>query len=174
MAFLVPALVFTLAHGVFLAALGFMAVVNHLAPEARVEAGPLLVGLIGLALFQGADFCLDLIWLRDRSFAWLERLGQQTLGRVFVIHLTIIGGMIAVMFTGVNRDFFGVFIVLKTLLNCSVFLPQWQPKTPPPWLSNTMDHIKAPKNKNTTFAEFWKQTDDQEAARVARNETSSR
>ena len=132
------------------------------------------MGLSGLALFQGADFCLDLIWLRDRSFAWLERLGQQTLGRVFVIHLTIIGGMMAVMFTGVNRHFFGVFIFLKTLLNCSVILPQWQPKTPPVWLANAMDHMKAPKNKNTTFAEFWKQTDDQEAARVARNETRSR
>ncbi|HEY3662052.1 MAG TPA: DUF6498-containing protein [Chthoniobacterales bacterium] len=173
-AFLVPALVFTLAHGVFLAALGFMAVANHFAPEARVEPGPLLVGLSGLVLFQGADFCLDLIWLRDCSFAWLERLGQQTLGRVFVIHLTIIGGMMAVMFTGVNRHFFGVFIFLKTLLNCSVMVPQWQPKTPPVWLSKAMDHMKAPKNKNTTFAEFWKQTDDQEAARVARNETPSR
>ena len=172
-AFLVPALVFTLAHGVFLAGLGFMAVMNHLAPEARIERGPLLIGLTGLAIFQVADFCLDVIWLKDRPFAWLERLGQQTLARVFVIHLTIIGGMAMVMFTGVGRRFFGVFIFLKTLLNCSVLLPQWQPKAPPAWLSNAMDHIKAPKNKNTSFAQFWKQTDDQEIARVARNEQLS-
>jgi hypothetical protein len=168
--FLVPALVFTLAHGIFLGALGLVARANHLTPEARIEPGPLLVGLGGIALFQLADFFLDLIWLRGRSFAWLERLGQQTLARVFVIHLTIIGGMGAVMFTGANRHFFGVFIFLKTLLNCSVILPQWQPKGPPAWLSNTLDHIKAPKNKNTSFAQFWKQADDQEAARLIRNE----
>jgi len=33
-----------------------------------------------------------------------------------------------------------------------------------------MDRIGSPKYKNTTFAQFWKQTDDQEDARVARNE----
>src|SRR4029077_11470149 len=36
-AFLVPALVFTFAHGIFLAALGFMAIKNNLSPEARVN-----------------------------------------------------------------------------------------------------------------------------------------
>lgn len=33
-----------------------------------------------------------------------------------------------------------------------------------------MDHIGSPKYKKTTFAQFWKQEDDQEAARIARNE----
>ena len=100
----------------------------------------------------------------------MERVGQQTLARVFVIHLTIIGGMCAVMFTGANRHFFGVFIFLKTMFNCSQVIPQWQPKTPPVWLSNLMDRIGSPKYKNTTFAQFWKSTDDQEDARIARNE----
>jgi hypothetical protein len=74
------------------------------------------------------------------------------------------------MFTGANRHFFGVFIFLKTLLNCSLVLPQYQPKTPPAWLSNLMDRIGSPKYKNTSFSQFWKSTDDQEAARVTRNE----
>ena len=173
-AFLVPALAFTFVHGIFLVVLGWMMIQKDLSPEARIEGEHLLVGLIGIAIFQGADFFFDLIWLRTRSFAWMERLGQQTLGRVFVIHLTIIGGMAAVMFTGANRHFFGVFIFLKTLLNCSLVIPQWQPKTPPAWLSNLMDRIGSPKYKNTTFAQFWKSTDDQEYARVARNESPSR
>jgi hypothetical protein len=92
------------------------------------------------------------------------------LSRVIVIHLTIIGGMAAMMFTGANRNFFGVFIFLKTMLNLSLVLPQWKPKTPPAWLSNVMDRIGSPKHKNTKFAEFWVQTDEQEAARVIRNE----
>jgi len=33
-----------------------------------------------------------------------------------------------------------------------------------------MDRIGSPKYKNTNFAQFWKSTDDQEAARLTRNE----
>jgi len=170
-AFLVPALVFTFAHGVFLAALGGMMIAKkNLSPEIRIDSHNLLAGLIGIAIFQGADFFFDLIWLRTRPFAWIERLGQVSLSRVIVIHLTIIGGMAAVMFTGANRNFFGVFIFLKTMLNLSIVVPQWKPKTPPAWLSSAMDRIGSPKYKNSNFAEFWKSTDDQEEARVAGNE----
>lgn len=169
-AFLVPALVFTFAHGIFLGALGFIAIKNNLSPEARIDSHDLLTGLIGVGLFQGADFILDLTQLRNRPFAWIEKLGQITLSRVIVVHLTIIGGMMVVMFTGANRNFFGVFIFLKTMLQCSLVLPQYNPETPPTWLSHLMDRIGSPKYKNTKFDQFWKQTDDQEEARVARNE----
>lgn len=171
-AFLVPALVFTLAHGIFLVALGFMAIKNNLTVEARVDVHNLFAGLIGIGVFQIADFIFDLISIRYRPFLWLERLGQATLSRVFVVHLTIIGGMAAVAFTGANRNFFGVFVFLKALLQCSLALPQWNPKTPPAWLSNAMDHIGSSKHKNETFAQFWKQTDEQEKARIVRNEKS--
>ena len=108
------------------------------------------------------------------GWSWIERLGQASLSRVIVIHLTIIGGMAAVMFTGANRNFFGVFIFLKTMLNLSLVVPQWKPKTPPAWLSSLMDRIGSPKYKNTSFSEFWKNTDDQEAARVAQNEQKNK
>jgi hypothetical protein len=169
-AFLVPALVFTFAHGVFLAALGGIMIAKQHSPEAKVDVNNLLAGLIGILFFQVVDFVIDVIWLRTRPFAWIERLGQITLSRVIVIHLTIIGGMAAVMFTGANRNFFGVFIFLKTMLNLSLVTPQWKPKTPPAWLSGMMDRIGSPKYKKTNFAEFWVKTDEQEAARIARNE----
>jgi hypothetical protein len=173
-AFLVPALVFTCAHGFFLIVLGGMMIAKgNLRPEIRVEPDNFLAGLIGIAAFQLIDFVVDLIWLRTRPFAWIERLGQASLSRVIVIHLTIIGGMAAVMFTGANRNFFGVFIFLKTMLNLSLVIPQWQPKTPPVWLSNLMDKVKSSKNDKTTFSEFWQKTDAEEAARVARNEGPS-
>jgi len=168
-AFLVPALVFTVAHGIFLGALGLVVFSKTHAPESSLEIDHLLGGLIGVAAFQLVDFIFDVIWLRTRSFAWIEYLGQMSLSRVIVIHLTIIGGMAAMMFTGANRNFFGVFIFLKTMLNLSLVLPQWKPKTPPAWLSNVMDRIK-PSKKDGTFAEFWVKTDEQEAARVIRNE----
>ena len=172
-AFLVPALVFTVAHGFFLAVLGLVVFSKKHTPEANLEVNHLLAGLIGIAIFQVIDFIIDVIWLRTRSFAWIERLGQLSLSRVIVIHLTIIGGMAAVMFTGANRNFFGVFIFLKTLLNLSLVTPQWKPKTAPAWLSNVMDRMdrfKAPEFKGTNFAEFWVKTDEQEAARIKRNE----
>ena len=169
-AFIVPALVFTFAHGIFLAVLGWMMISKNLSSEARVENDHLLAGLIGIVVFQIADFLMDIIWLQVRPFAWIERLGQISLSRVIVIHLTIIGGMAAVMFTGVDRHFFGVFIFLKTMLNLSLVTPQWKPKTPPAWLSNVMDRIKSPKYKDTPFTEYWQKTDDEEEARVARNE----
>jgi hypothetical protein len=170
-AFLVPALVFTFAHGFFLAVLGGMMIAKKtLTQEIRIEPDNLLAGLIGIAAFQIIDFVADLIRLRTRPFAWIERLGQISLSRVIVIHLTIIGGMAAVMFTGANRDFFGVFIFLKTMLNFSLVIPQWKPKTPPAWLANLMDRIGSPKYKNTSFSEFWQKEDADEAYRVARNE----
>lgn len=169
-AFLVPAIAFSLFHGVFLGVIGFMMISKHHSPEARIEADALLAGLLGVALFQLADFVFDLIWLRTRPFAWMERLGNVTISRVLVIHLTIIGGMAAVMLTGANRNFFGVFIVLKTLLNLGLVIPQYQPKTPPRWLSSLMDRVPGKKMKDANFAEFWKRTDAEEAGRVARNE----
>jgi len=169
-AFVIPAVAFTVAHGVFLGVIGFMMIAKHHSPEARIEVQPLLAGLVGVAVFQVLDFVIDLIWLRTRPFAWIERLGQISFSRVIAIHLTIIGGMIAVMFTGANRNFFGVFIFLKTMLNLSLVVPQYQPKTPPRWLSSVMDRVKSGEHKDKSFAEFWKRTDEEEAARVARNE----
>jgi hypothetical protein len=168
-AFLIPALVFTIAHGFFLGVLGLVVFSKTHTPEGNLEVDHLLAGLIGILGFQLIDFIFDVLWLRTRSFAWIERLGQISLSRVIVIHLTIIGGMAAVMFTGANRNFFGVFIFLKTMLNLSIVLPQYKPKTPPAWLSNMMDRIK-PSKEDGTFAEFWAKTDEQEASRVIRNE----
>jgi len=77
------------------------------------------------------------------------------------------------MFTGADRHFFGVFIFLKTMLNLSLALPQYNPETPPAWLSSLMDRIK-PAKEDGTFTEFWKKTDADEAARILRNETALR
>ena len=169
-AFLVPALVFTAAHGFFLAVLGLIVFSKTHSPEGSLERDHLLAGVTGVAIFQAIDLVADLIWLRTRPFAWIERLGQISLSRIIVIHLTIIGGMAAVMFTGANRNFFGVFIFLKTMLNLSLVTPQYKPKTPPAWLSNVMDRIK-PSKEDGTFADYWVKTDEQEASRVLRNES---
>src|SRR5437763_8798607 len=45
-ALIVPAVVFTVAHGIFLVVLGFMAIANHLSPEVGINGRDLLAGLI--------------------------------------------------------------------------------------------------------------------------------
>lgn len=169
-AFLVPAVAFSLVHGVFLGVLGFMMVSKHLTQEARVDVDALCAGMLGVAVFQLADFAFDLFRLPSQPFARVERLGNLSISRVLVIHLTILGGMAAVMFTGANRNFFGVFIFLKTMLNLSLVIPQYQPKTPPRWLSSLMDRVPGKKLEDANFAEFWKRTDNEEAGRIVRNE----
>jgi hypothetical protein len=96
---------------------------------------------MAIACFQLIDFAFDLVGLRARPFAWIEQVGNVTFSRVLVTHFTILIGMAVAMFTAVDRHFFGVFIFLKTLLNVSAALPQYQPKTPPRWLSGLMDRV---------------------------------
>ncbi|HEX8312016.1 MAG TPA: DUF6498-containing protein [Chthoniobacteraceae bacterium] len=168
--FLPAVLIFTLAHGFFLGVLGFMANVKGLASEAHVDGHGLMIGVLGILVFQGSDFTADLIWLRTRPFRWIELLGQQCFGRIGVVHLTIIGGMCAVAITGANRNFFGVFIALKTMLNLSNALPQYNPETPPAWLCKLMDLVPSTtEDGQATFAEYWRKNNSEEEERIARN-----
>src|SRR5687767_10684630 len=47
-AFLVPALAFTFAHGIFLAAFGFIVFSKSLSPETKIDGRSVLAGLIGI------------------------------------------------------------------------------------------------------------------------------
>lgn len=177
-AYLVPALAFTLVHGVFLLALGTVMISNHRTAEARIDSHALGIGVMAIACFQLVDFGFDLVGLAARPFAWIERVGNVTFSRVLVTHLTILIGMAVAMFTGVDRHFFGVFIFLKTVLNLTATLPQYEPKTPPRWLSGLMDRVPdrmrgkggtvagAPGN----FAKFWQESEAEERRRIAANE----
>jgi hypothetical protein len=167
--FLVPSLVFTAAHGVFLFAFGGLVLARSLTPDRIVDPENLLTGLAGIAFFQVLDFLLDLHGLRERPFHWIERLSLLNMARVVLIHLAIIGGMGAAVFFG-TRAFFSVFIGLKTLWDCGSCLPPWKPGTPPRWFSAIMNRIKGPNDDGTTFEEFYAQGDDEKVARRERNE----
>ena len=57
------------------------------------------------------------------------------MGRIVVVHLTLIFGLMAVGLTDAPSALFGVFVVLKTMYSLSLVLPQWEPATPPVWLA---------------------------------------
>lgn len=168
--FLIPSLVFSGAHGFFLAILAFVF---------RQKVGADFVFnwhdiKIGCAMTVGLlllDFLMDLPGLSQRPFRWIEEMGQRNLGRVVVVHLTIVLGMFAMAFFEKDKGFFGVFIGLKTLMDVSWMLPQWKPKTPPAWLCRIMKRLPSdPKYKDMSFEEFWKKDDQEEIDRQERHE----
>ena len=164
-------LLFTAVHGFFLFMIIFLLNHNGRGGEIGLNFQELAKGCALVLLLLAVDFLADLPDLRRKPFAWLERKADLSLGRVFVVHLTLIFGMFAVAFTGVTKSFFSVFVGLKVLCDLSGTFPQWNPDKPPGWLSRVMDKIPAAeKNKGLTFAEFWEKDQREERERQASNE----
>ena len=165
-------LIFTAAHGFFLAMLVFLLTHNGKGAEIELNWEELWKGSLIMAGLLVFNFLLDLPGLKKRSFLWAESQGDRLLSRVFVVHITLIFGMAAVAFTGVTRSFFAVFVVLKTMADLAGILPQWNPKEPPKWLCTLMDKVpNANKSHaNETFAEFWKKDNVKENNRKVFNE----
>lgn len=172
--FLTISVVFSLAHGFFLGVAAVLLTVNGYAAQAGLNWAEIRNGCgLVLALLL-AGFAADVPGLRNRPFAWIERLGDATFGRVAVIHLTIILGMAAVAFTGADRALIGVFVVLKTMSDLALVLPQWDPERPPGWLCWAMDRVpnvqQGKKTGPKTFAEFWAADKAAERQRQQSNE----
>jgi hypothetical protein len=177
--FLTTSLVFSVAHGFFLGMIIFVLTANGHGDEVGLNGRELATGCGLVAAMLVGDFAFDLRRLRAQPFAWLERQAEGNLGRVVVVHLSLIFGMAAVAFTGANKAFFGVFIGLKTMADLSMRLPQWNPARPPAWLCRIMDRVpnaQAGKNKGRpqTFEEFWIADKADEIARLAANERPAR
>lgn len=107
--YLVGSLVFTFAHGLFLAII----------LGAFIKSWPtkqdLLYGLAGIVLFQAGGLGFDLLSLREWPFARLKVQVQSAMGRVVLVHLAIIFGMALVFWLEKPGSFFWVFGGLKTL-----------------------------------------------------------
>jgi Family of unknown function (DUF6498) len=159
--FLFTSLAFTLAHGIFLAAiLGFM-----LEPPNLEDAKK---GAIGILACHGLSLGLDTFRLDTWPFARLKQMTEKLMGRVFVVHLAIIGGMFYMAWRDTPGAFFGVFIWLKALTDIGSILPQWNPRDPPRWLVKTMGVF--PKQKGETFEEYWRRTEKQTEKQAAKDE----
>jgi hypothetical protein len=173
--FLTTSLVFSAAHGFFLGMIIFVLTMNGHGAEVGLNWRELGTGCGLVLAMLVADFTFDLRRLHIQPFAWIERLSNANLGRVVVVHLSLIFGMAAVAFTGANTAFFGVFIGLKTMADLAARLPQWNPEKPPAWLCHIMDRIpnaQAGKRKGQpqTFEEFWIADKADEIARLASND----
>ena len=154
--FLVTSLVFSAAHGVFLGLILFMLAHNGQDHLAGVAWHQVRNGCIGVLVILAIEFAVDLPALRRWTFWQVEQIANRSLGRVVVVHLTLVLGMFGAVMTDASA-LFGVFIVLKTLNALSMALPQWEPRTAPRWLSRK-------------FADAWDEERANEAARRVENE----
>jgi hypothetical protein len=155
--YLVTAIPFTLAHGLFLGLILFLFLPQEFGPQAGVSLADLKLGLLGVLFFLTLGLVIDLVHLKDKPFRWIELLTQRALGRIFVVHLTIIFGMMALAFFHAPAGFFLVFAGLKLLVDIGSVLPQRELELEPPrWLKG-LDRIKA--KDGETFSEHWKRTE---------------
>jgi hypothetical protein len=169
--FLVTSLVFSAAHGVFLGVILFMLDQHGQGDLAGVDWRSVKVGGLYVLIALAIDFVVDLPGLRRWSFWQIEQTANRNLGRVAVVHLTLVLGMFGAAMTDASA-LFGVFVVLKTLYALSMALPQWEPATAPSWLNRMMNRLPNV-HAGQRFEDAWAQDRASEVERRERNDQPS-
>jgi Family of unknown function (DUF6498) len=111
-------LVFTLAHGLFVAA--FVFGILELAPSWN----ELRHGILLLLTAMSMSLLVDLTQIGSKPFAWIRRRTDLVLGRMIVVHLGLIGGVFLLAMTERPAAFFAAFLLLKLLFDIGTALPQ--------------------------------------------------
>ena len=109
------AFVFTLAHGVFVGMI--IVVIGNEHEEAiwQFSAAQFRQGAGWIALTLALNLVVDLAGIKERSYAELKSYVQVRMGRVLVLHLTIILGMFAMLATKSPFAILYMLIAFKTL-----------------------------------------------------------
>ena len=139
--FLVTTLTFSAAHGLFLAVVLVLLTRTGNAQWAAVDWRSAANGCALMLVLLTVDFAADLPRLAGWPFSRLEQIAVRSIGRVAVVHLTLVCGLFALALTDAPAALFGIFVALRTLYQLSLVLPQWEPATPPAWLSAAMNRL---------------------------------
>lgn len=167
--FLVMSLVFCAAHGLFLGAILFMLSHTGERGAAELDWRSLEIGCVSVLVFLVIEFVVDVRSLRQWSFLRIEQTAYRGIGRVIVVHFTLIFGLVGIALTGAPSALFGVFVVLKTLYALSTALPQWEPAKPPSWLTRMLNRLPNVR-PGQRFEDYWAKDRADEAERRDRNE----
>jgi hypothetical protein len=148
--FLTSALAATAVHGVLL----WFVVARVL--EQTADGAALRKGVLGVAALQVAGFAFDLRGLRERSFAWLRELAQDTVNRVTLIHLLLLVGLWVSLRNG--GTLFGPFAVLKAMADVGNLLARAglrvdRIEESPPWFTRAMNWAGP---KGADFGDYWR------------------
>lgn len=160
------AFVFTFAHGIFVGGFLLIAAQNH--PDDAtwaMSAAQLRQGLTWMTAALTVEFLVDALSIRSRSFAWIKAYVGQRMGRVLVMHMTIIFGMWAMMATESPFAVLYVLIALKTLWdlfasNASASADAL-PAQPPAWVRKVADSVGKDQGGSAKISADWKRTVEQ-------------
>jgi hypothetical protein len=166
--YLAVAIPFTLAHGFFLGMLLLLFLPQEFGQEAGVALADLGKGTAGIVAFLALGLAIDLVRLRERSYRSIEVATERAMGRIFVIHMTIIFGMGAAMFFHAPTALFGVFAGFKTLFDLGGAFPHRELALEPPRWAGFLDRIKG--RDGESFSDYWRRTEAREQALRAENE----
>jgi hypothetical protein len=150
---LVTAVPFTLAHGLFLIPAFVMVTKTPPEPDQLWQAA------VALLTLQGLAFGIDLWTLAAWPAAKVNERADHLLGRVALVHISMIVGMFLFAWLETPAAYFGFFVGCKVLADLSSFLPkpdQGTPDRPPRWLAAIMRHV--PLQNGETFEAYWVRT----------------
>ncbi len=167
-AYLLVIIPFTLVHGLFLALLLFLFLPQEFGAGAGIAPADLRQGTVGVFVFLALGLAIDLVSLRERSFRSLELGVERAMGRILIVHLTILLGMAAVAYFDAPAAFFGVFAGLKLLGDLGGAFPHRELELEPPRWLRFLDRIKRPDRES--FSEHWRRTELRERAIREANE----
>jgi len=116
--FAAPALLFTLAHGLFVIAIAAGMTHNHPNdPVWRFSLEQFRQGALSMCALIVVQLLIDLGSLRHRSFTWLKNYVDGRMARVYILHLALIFGMIGIVFTHSPLGLLAALMLLKTIVD---------------------------------------------------------
>lgn len=165
-AFFVPSLVFTLAHGIFLVIL-----IKVLLPKGTdvtlfTEQVRLAVLTLLGALVLG--FLGDLAGIRERPFAWIRQMSEHAFGRVVGIHLILLFGLFTVVMWGTSKYVLAAILALKLMADLGAVMPQMKTEEAPPKWLRFLSRFNKPGQES--FEDYWRREHRQDVANHTRDE----
>ena len=120
-AFVGSNLIFGLAHGIFVVVLVFA-----ILPQ-RPRLADVGRGVRWLLIAMTVSFLIDALTIRRQPFAWIRQRVDGALGRMLVVHFTLIGGIMFIAMTNREASLFYVFVLIKVLFDLASALPLSRP-----------------------------------------------
>ncbi|MGA7616100.1 MAG: DUF6498-containing protein [Thermoanaerobaculia bacterium] len=109
---------FTLAH-VFLLAVGLGVLRNEAGPGSGsqwyIQLHSLVQGTAIIAAVAFLELAVELPFLANRSFASIRLRGDQFLGRILMLHMSLLGGIFLLVWFGQPIAFLAILVGLKLL-----------------------------------------------------------
>jgi uncharacterized protein DUF6498 len=129
--------------------------------DETVDVDQLKQALPITALFLFIGLVIDMIGIRERPFAWISKMSQWVLWRVFFVQISIFVGFALSELFGLPHGILIVFVVLKVYTDIATQLPTYDPKLAPRWMVKLFGR---------SFAEDWRKSKHTEDSREAMEE----